>query len=169
MIYIQRIRKSCIDKNVIWQNQRKLQTFNEIKWTNFKQGRNIYNDTRQHDPLLASKQSNCLCVLSRVWLFATAGNIAYQAPLSVWFPRQEYWSRLPFPSPGDLPNPGIKSGSPALQVDFFYHWATIKGDTKISDASWFNSVTVISNSEPCKPHFCNSHNISMFDLRVRTL
>ena len=41
---------------------------------------------------------------------------ARQASLSMRFSRQEYWSGLPFPSPGDLPNPGIKSGSPALQV-----------------------------------------------------
>ena len=40
-----------------------------------------------------------------------------QAPLSMRFSRQEYWSGLPFPSPGDLPNPGIKPGSPALQAD----------------------------------------------------
>ena len=42
---------------------------------------------------------------------------ARQAPLSMGFPRQEYWSGLPFPSPGNLPNPGIKPGSPALQAD----------------------------------------------------
>jgi len=42
---------------------------------------------------------------------------ACQAPLSVEFSRQEYWSGLPFPSPGDLPDPGIKSGSLALQAD----------------------------------------------------
>ena len=40
-------------------------------------------------------------------------------PLSMKFSRQEYWSGLPFPSPGDLPYPGIKPGSPALQADFF--------------------------------------------------
>ena len=40
--------------------------------------------------------------------------VAYQAPLSMGFSRQEYWSGLPFPSPGDLPNPGIEPGSPAL-------------------------------------------------------
>ena len=39
-----------------------------------------------------------------------------QALLSMGFPRQEYWSRLPFPSPGDLPNPGIKPASPSLQM-----------------------------------------------------
>ena len=43
--------------------------------------------------------------------------VAYQAPPSMGFSRQEYWSGLPFPSPGDLPNPGIKPGSPALQTD----------------------------------------------------
>ena len=52
--------------------------------------------------------------LSRVQLFATPWTVAYQAPLSMGFSRQEYWSGLPFPSPGDLPDPGIKPGSPAL-------------------------------------------------------
>ena len=52
--------------------------------------------------------------LSHVRLFATPWNVAYQAPPSMEFSRQEYWSGLPFPSPGDLPNPGLKPGSPAL-------------------------------------------------------
>ena len=43
--------------------------------------------------------------------------IAYQAPLSMRFSRQGYWSGLPFPSPGDLPDPGIIPGSPALQAE----------------------------------------------------
>ena len=55
--------------------------------------------------------------LSRVWLFATPWTVTYQAPRSMGFSRQEYWSGLPFPSPGDLPNPGIEPGSPALKVD----------------------------------------------------
>ena len=55
--------------------------------------------------------------LSRVQLFATPWSVAYQAPLSMGFSRQEYWSGLPFPSPGDLPDPGIEPGSPALQAD----------------------------------------------------
>ena len=50
----------------------------------------------------------CCAVLSRVQLSATPWTVAHQAPLSMGFPRQEYWSGLPFPSPGDLPNPGIK-------------------------------------------------------------
>ena len=55
--------------------------------------------------------------LSCVWLFATPWTIAYQAPPSMGFSRQEYWSRLLFLSPGDLPNPGIEPGSPTLQAD----------------------------------------------------
>ena len=42
---------------------------------------------------------------------------AHEAPLSIGFSRQEYWSRLPFPSPGDLPDPGIEPRSPLLQAD----------------------------------------------------
>ena len=53
---------------------------------------------------------------SRVRLFATPGTVACQAPLPMGFSRQDYWSGLPFPSPGDLPDPGIEPGSPALQV-----------------------------------------------------
>ena len=55
--------------------------------------------------------------LSRVGPFATPWTIAHQAPLSMGFPRQEYWSGFPFPSPGDLPDPGIKLRSPVLQED----------------------------------------------------
>ena len=50
---------------------------------------------------------------------ATPCTVAYQAPLSLGFSRQEYWSRLPFSSPGDLPDPGIKPTSPALAGRFF--------------------------------------------------
>ena len=55
--------------------------------------------------------------LSRVRLFGTPWTVAYQAPLSMGFSRQECWSGLPFPSPGDLPDPGIEPGSPTLQAD----------------------------------------------------
>ena len=53
-------------------------------------------------------------LLSPIQLFATPWTVAYQAPPSMGFFRQEYWSGLPFPSPGDLPDPGIEPGSPAL-------------------------------------------------------
>ena len=65
----------------------------------------------------------CACMLSHfsyVWLFAILCTIACQAPLSMGFSRQEYWSGLPCPSSGDLPDPGIESISPVvptLQVD----------------------------------------------------
>ena len=56
-------------------------------------------------------------LLSCVWLFVTLWTVARQASLSMGFSRQEYWSGLPFPSPGDLPNPGIKRRSPTWQAD----------------------------------------------------
>ena len=55
--------------------------------------------------------------LSHVWLFVTPCAVACQAAQSMGFSRQEYWSGLPFPSPGDLPDPGIEPGSPMLQAD----------------------------------------------------
>ena len=60
------------------------------------------------------------CMLSGVQLFATPWTVACQGPLSKGFLRQEHWSGLPFPPPGDLPNPGIEPASPvslALQAD----------------------------------------------------
>ena len=62
----------------------------------------------------------CVYVLghfSCIQLFATLWTIACQTPLSMEFSRQEYWSRLPFPPPGDRPDPGIEFGSSALQAD----------------------------------------------------
>ena len=56
-------------------------------------------------------------LLSRVQFFVTPWTVAHQAPLSMGFSRHEYWSGLPLPSPGDLPNPGIEPGSPTLQAD----------------------------------------------------
>ena len=63
----------------------------------------------------------CMCtqLLSHIWLFATPWTAAHQGPLSMGFPRQEYWSGLPFPPPGHLPDPGIEPLSPALAGRFF--------------------------------------------------
>ena len=58
-------------------------------------------------------------LLSRVWLFATPWTVACQDPPSMGFSRQGYWSGLPFPSPGDLPNPGIEPRSCALHAGSF--------------------------------------------------
>ena len=55
--------------------------------------------------------------LSRIQLFATPWTVALQAPPSMEFSRQDYWGGLPFPSPGDLPDPGIKPRLPTLQTD----------------------------------------------------
>ena len=57
--------------------------------------------------------------LSCVRLFVIPWTVAHQAPLSMGFSRQEYWSELPFPSPGDLPNPGVEPASSALAGRFF--------------------------------------------------
>ena len=64
-------------------------------------------------------------LLNRVQLFATPWTGACQAPLSMEFSRKEYWSGLPFPSPGDLPDPGTEHGSPALQADFSEHQGSL--------------------------------------------
>ena len=64
---------------------------------------------------------SCVC-FRHVQLFATPWTIAHQAPLSMGFSRKEYWTGLPFPSPGDLPDPGIEPTSlmsPAMAGGFF--------------------------------------------------
>ena len=67
--------------------------------------------------------SKCKCEkrysISHVQLFVILWIVACQAPLSIEFCRQEYWSGLPFPPPGDLPDPGIEPASPALAGGFF--------------------------------------------------
>ena len=84
-----------------------------------------YKDTTPNrpTPCLYFNLMTCLyvCILSHVWLFVTPWTVACQALLSMGFPRQEYWSGLPFPSPGDLPDPGIEPVtlvSPALAGGF---------------------------------------------------
>ena len=63
------------------------------------------------------KKEKKVKLLSHVGLFAAPWTVAHQTPPSVEFSRQEYWSGLPFPFPGDLPDPGIKSRSTTMQVD----------------------------------------------------
>ena len=67
---------------------------------------------------------NCMYSVSHVCLFATSWTVAHQALLSVGFSKQEYWSGLPFPPPGDLPDPGIEPESPVLAGGFFTTSAT---------------------------------------------
>ena len=66
---------------------------------------------QQHKPWSEVKSLRC------VWLFATPWTGAYKSPLPMEFSSQEYWSGLPFPSPGDLPDPGIEPRFPASQAD----------------------------------------------------
>ena len=82
-------------------------------------------------------------MLSHVQLFVMPWTVAHQAPLSMGFPMQEYWSGLPFPSPGDLPNPGTEPESPAMQADSLptelqgklteEHGGVQKSQTQLSD------------------------------------
>ena len=67
--------------------------------------------------LEGKKERKKVKLLSHVRLFATPWTVAYQVPTTMGFSRQEYWSGLPFPSPGDLPDPGIEPRSPTLQAD----------------------------------------------------
>ena len=102
----------------------------------------------------------CYCVLSHLVVSesATLWTVAFQAPLSMRFSRQEYWSGLPFPSSGDLPNPGIEpasSMSPALQADSFLlsHWRSpcvVLSSTDIQILMGFSKRwTLCTNSHYC--------------------
>ena len=71
----------------------------------------------KYNQMMTKMQKQEPKLLSRVQLFATPWTVAHQAPLSIEFSRQEYWSGLPFLPPGDIPAPGIEPGSPALQSD----------------------------------------------------
>ena len=77
-----------------------------------------------------------VCMLgcfSCVWLFVTLWTVAHQAPLSMGLSMQEYWSELPFPSPGDLPDPGIELTSLALQADSL--WLSHQGSPEVMEAN----------------------------------
>ena len=94
--------------------------------------------------------------LSHVRLFAIPWPVAYHAPPSMGFSRQEYWSVLPFPSPGDLPHPGIKQGSPALYADgslvfpillfssISLHWSLRKAFLSLLAILWNSSFKRVS-------------------------
>ena len=80
---------------------------------------NIYPSTREQTVSCTDSVTSGSLVTKSCPILAITWTVACQAPLSMRFSRQEYWSGLPFPSPGDLPNPGIKPRSPALQADSF--------------------------------------------------
>ena len=82
-----------------------------------KGGRDDLGDWDWHIYTAIYKEKWKCSLLSHVWLFEIPRTVASQAPLSMGVFRQEHWSGVPFPSPGDLPHPGIEPGSPALQAD----------------------------------------------------
>ena len=86
----------------------------------------------------------CVCTqsLSHVQLFATPWTIAHQAPLFVGFSRQEYWSGLSFPLPGDLPNPGINPMFPALAGRLFTTEPPCKATCNVGNAGSIPSTKV---------------------------
>ena len=79
---------------------------------------------------------------------ATPGTAAYQVPPSMGFSRQEYWSGLPFPAPGDLPNPGIEPRSPALQTDTLPSESPRKPSSEQSVCEEGMELPVSRNSPP---------------------
>ena len=93
--------------------------------------------------------------LSHVRLFATPWTVAYQAPPSIGFSRQEYWSGLPFPSPGDLPDPGIEPRSPTFQADALTSEPPGKFQVKgseivVQSSRWSHWDQEIGSGEPRK-------------------
>ena len=76
--------------------------------------------------------------LTCVWLFMILWTLAHQAPLSMRLAKEEYWSGLPFPSPGDLPDPGIKPASPTLAGGFFTTAPHGKSNFKVHNVmTWY--------------------------------
>ena len=100
----------------------------------------------------------CVCVCARaqslscVPLFATSRTVAHQAPLSIEFPRQEYWSGLPLLTPGVLPHPGIEPVSPTSLA--------LAGAVRVAEYSFlcytFSSVQSLSGVQLCDPMDCST-------------
>ena len=85
----------------------------------------------------------CVWSMSHVWLFETPWTVALQAPLSMGFSRQEYWSGSPFPSPRDLPNPGIEPRFSTLQADSLLVGATREAPCRIHKVALYCGVCLI--------------------------
>ena len=80
----------------------------------------------------------------------TPWTVACQSPLSMGFSRQEYWSGLPFPSPRDLPNPGMEPGSPALQADSLP--TELQGKHHVSACMYAKLLSHVASLRPCEPY-----------------
>ena len=98
----------------------------------------------------------CLVAMSCPTLLWPPRTVAWQAPLFMFmeFPRQEYWSGLPFPCPGDLPDPGIKPKSPALagRFFFFFYWLSHQGSPSMSN----KNVKILIWSRDVKTQICTA-------------
>ena len=122
---------------------------------------NVEGDTDDEDAWSEKWKS-----LSCVWLFATPWTVTHQAPLSMEFSRQEYWSGLPFPSPGYLPNPGIEPGSPALQANSVPSESLGK---PLKEVAWSINAYTLTRRVPVQPSLviqscptlCNSVDCSL--------
>ena len=112
-----------------------------------------------------------VCVLSYVWLFATSWTVACQAPLSMGLSKQEYWSGLPFPSPGALPDSGTEPRSPALQAILHHvshqgspvclcisvkwrHWAAPFRQNREGDIQARSSTRIINKAKGISEKHC---------------
>ena len=102
-----------------------------------------------------------VCVsLSRVQFFITSWTVAHQAPLSTEFSRQEYWSELPLPSPGDLPKPEIEPGSPALQADSLLSEPIYMSSSSVQFSSVAQSCPTVCDPMDCStPGFPAHHQL----------
>ena len=107
--------------------------------------------------------------LSRVRLFATPWTVAYQAPQSMEFSRQEYWSGLPFPSPGDLPNPEIEPTSVFWPGEFHGRRSLVgyspRGRKELDTTEWLHSLT---HEKPTANILLPGERLFIFTLRWRT-
>ena len=109
----------------------------------------VIKATKSPSPFYYSWKWKCY-PLSQVQLFVTPWPVAHQAPLSMEFSRQEYWSGLPFASPGELPDPGMEHGSPAFQA--YYHYIpTILNNVSVD----FSGGSVVKT--PC--FHCREHRL----------
>ena len=100
-------------------------------------------------PLRSVLSFHCACMLNSVQLLSTPQTVACQVPLSMGLPRQEYWSGLPFPSPRDLPNPGIKPTSLATSA--------LAGRSFANCATWEALLFIKYRENSVAEHFSPRH------------
>ena len=124
------------------------------------------------DPQMVIQE--CAQLISCVRLFVTPGTAARQAPLSKGFSRQEYWSGLPFPSPEDLPNPGMEHTSPTFPASgrqILYHWATeevpIQEDHPAKTQDNFTCPTATEQNKIIDSCKCDFHGTLPAHIRCR--